>query len=133
MKLRIVMGVGVALVFVILSGCNIAGQKEAPSASAEVDRAPTASNDDPVERGKTAYFKHCVACHSPDTDEYVAGIALKGYFNNAPTELSDGTVFPRTDEAIRELVEDGTTDMPPLIKGITPQELDDILVYLHTL
>jgi len=90
-------------------------------------------SDDLVSRGRTAYFKHCVACHSPDTDEYIAGLAMKDYFRNPPTELSDGRLFPRTDAAIRELMETGTKNMPPLSKGMTPQEIDDILVYLHLL
>ncbi|HWP85800.1 MAG TPA: cytochrome c [Terriglobia bacterium] len=86
-----------------------------------------------VEQGRIAYFKHCVACHSPDTDEYIAARPLKGYFKGPPTPLSDGTLFPRTDEAIRELVAKGTKNMPPLLQGITPQEMEDILTYMHTL
>lgn len=99
----------------------------------EAGAAQPAASNDPVERGRAAYFKHCVACHSPDTEEYVAGISLKGYFNNPPTKLADGSVFPRTDKAIRELVQKGTKNMPPLMEGMTTQELDDILAYMHTL
>src|SRR3989337_2710579 len=57
-------------------------------------RPQDADSDDPVSRGRTAYFKHCVACHSPDTDEYIAAISMKDYFRNPPSELSDGRLFP---------------------------------------
>ena len=140
MKAWIVVGVALVLVLALLAGRILLRQDDqtpAPPVTAaspgEAGQPQAAASDDPLERGRIAYFKHCVACHSPDTDEYVAGLALKDYFNNPPTELSDGTLFPRTDEAIRELIEKGTKDMPPLMKGITPQELDDILVYMHTL
>jgi mono/diheme cytochrome c family protein len=116
-----------------LGGCSYTPQQEPGPAAKERGATMSTSGDDPVERGRVAYFKHCVVCHSPDTDEYVAGIALKDYFSDPPTRLSDGTEFPRTDEAIRELVEKGTGNMPPLMKGVTPQELEDILAYMHTL
>ncbi|MBI4481039.1 MAG: cytochrome c [Acidobacteria bacterium] len=103
------------------------------TSSSGSNRAQDPASDDPAVRGKAAYFKHCVACHSPDTDEYVAGASLKNYFRNPPTELSDGRLFPRTDAAIRELIEKGTKNMPPLSQGMTPQEIGDILDYLHTL
>ncbi|MBI2818919.1 MAG: cytochrome c [Acidobacteria bacterium] len=133
MKSWIVAGVAAVLVLAVLAVRFLLREDEATPAADETGLEQAAASDDPVERGRVAYFKHCVACHSPDTDEYVAGLALKDYFNNPPTELSDGTLFPRTDGAIRELIEKGTKDMPPLMKGITPQELDDILAYLHTL
>jgi mono/diheme cytochrome c family protein len=127
--MKIWTGVG----FIALVLLSFAAACSKPDQGGGIGAARNVSADDPLERGRKAYFKHCVACHSPDTDEYVAGIALKGYFNNPPTELSDGTVFSRTDEAIRQLIEDGTQNMPPLMKGITPKELDDILSYMHTL
>lgn len=133
MKSWIVVGIAAAVILALLAGTILLRHDAAPPASGETGVEQAAASDDPVERGRVAYFKHCVACHSPDTDEYVAGLALKGYFNNPPTELSDGTLFPRTDEAIRELIGKGTKNMPPLMKGITPEELDDILAYLHTL
>ena len=140
MKSWIVVGVAVVLILAFSAGTILLRQndnKSAPGSTAtsslETGHPQNATEDESVERGRVAYFKHCVACHSPDTDEYVAGLAMKDYFNNPPTELSDGTIFPRTDEAIRELIEKGTKNMPPLVKGITPQELDDILAYMHTL
>ena len=133
MKPWIVVGAGIVLLLAFLVGRMVLRQKKATSGRDEARQTEATAVDDPLERGRRAFFKHCVACHSPDTDEYVAAIALRNYFNNPPTELSDGRLFPRTDEAIRGLIEKGTRNMPPLMKGITPQELDDILAYMHTL
>jgi mono/diheme cytochrome c family protein len=88
---------------------------------------------DPVARGRQAYFKHCEVCHSPDSEDAANGPSLMGYFSRPPTKLSDGTLFPRTDEAVRGITLKGTRNMPPLDKEVTAQELDDILVYMHTL
>ena len=136
MKLGFSRSAATLLAIFLTIGCQgtdqQAGNGELPVADQSSPAQP-ASVDDPVERGRRAYFKHCVACHSPDTDEYIAGNSLKGYFDQPPTELSDGTLFPRTDEAIRNLIAEGTQNMPPLMKGITPQELDDILTYVHSL
>ena len=127
----------VVLVLVVLAGRKLLRQNAstpgaAPSASVP-EMTPASPRNTPVERGRAAYFKHCVACHSPDTDDYIAGLSMQSYFKKPPTKLSDGTLFPRTDAAIRELIEKGTTNMPPLSKGMTPQEIEDVLSYLHTL
>jgi len=132
MKLRIVFGAVAALIVAFIVGRVLLQRDGRSSTSGEAGQEPPASASSLV-RGEAAFFKHCVACHSPDTDQYVAGIPLQGYFSNPPSELSDGTVFPRNEEAIRDLIEQGTTDMPPLAQGMTLQEIDDILAYLHTL
>ena len=138
MKLLTLAAGAVVLVLLFLAGRKLLQQEDtkpgaaaSSSATAGITTAP-ASND-PLERGKAAYFKHCVACHSPDTDEYIAGLTMKNYFKSPATRLSDGTLFPRTDAAIRELIEKGTGNMPPLSKGMTPEEIADVLAYLHTL
>jgi mono/diheme cytochrome c family protein len=133
MKPWIVAGVAAVLVCAAV-GVRILLRQDNPMPSRhEAGKAEPAASDDPVERGKAAYFKHCVACHSPDSDEHTVAKPLKGYFEHPPSKLADGTVFPRTDEAIRALVQKGTKNMPPLTKGMTPQELDDILAYMHSL
>lgn len=121
MRLFILLGLAGAVVLALLAGRLLWRQHG------------SANGGNTVEHGKTAYFKHCVVCHSPDTDEYIAGASLKDYFRNPPKQLSDGKLFPRTDAAIRELIEKGTKNMPPLSQGMTPQEIDEILAYLHTL
>jgi mono/diheme cytochrome c family protein len=133
MKPWIVAGLIAVLVFAVVGSRTLLRQDEAMSGRHEAGPNQAAANHDPVARGKAAYFKHCVACHSPDSNEYIAARPLKGYFDHPATKLSDGILFPRTDEAIRALVEKGTTKMPRLMKGMTPQELDDILAYMHTL
>jgi len=115
-------------------------QSDEESSSATAQASPSgrtsqssSSSNDPVKRGETAYFAHCVVCHSPDTEESPNGPTMKAYFRRPPTKLADGRLFPRTDDAVRELIEKGTSNMPPLSKGMTTQEIEDILAYLHTL
>ncbi len=86
-----------------------------------------------LKRGESVYYKHCSVCHSPDTDTVVVGPSLKNYFQRPPTQLSNGTLFPRTDAAIRDLLQHGTRDMPPISQDLSEQDTADLLVFLHTL
>jgi mono/diheme cytochrome c family protein len=110
-------------------------QKAQPrsNAAAAAKRAERASSPDPVIRGEDVYYKHCLVCHSPDTDDAANGPSLKNYFRRPPTKLSNGKLFPRTDAAIRDLLVNGTRNMPPMIQDLTEQQTADMLAYLHTL
>ena len=92
-----------------------------------------ASSSDPVKRGEAVYYKHCSVCHSPDTDDTTVGPTLKNYFKRPPTKLSNGTVFPRADAAIRDLLQHGTRDMPPISQDLSEQDTADVLAFMHTL
>jgi len=122
--------VAFAIVFVLIgAGCATSPHPgDAPSTNGARSR-----NGDLLARGKKAYFAHCVVCHSPDSDDASNGPSMMGYFNRPSTKLSDGTVFPRTDDAVRGMILKGTENMPPLAQEVTPQEIGDILAYLHTL
>ena len=84
-------------------------------------------------RGEGVYYQHCLVCHSPDTEDTANGPSMKSYFKRPPTQLSSGELFPRTDEAIRELFVKGTTNMPPMRKDLSERETADLLAFLHTL
>lgn len=94
--------------------------------------ADRATSADPVVRGEDVYYRHCLVCHSPDTDDATNGPSLKNYFNRPPAKLSNGTLFPRTDAAIRDLFLKGTRNMPPMSKDLSEQETADLLAFLHT-
>ena len=105
-------------------------RSENPTAGAP-SATPSASSD-PAKRGEELYYEHCSVCHSADTDEAIVGPSLKGFFQTPPAPLADGTELPRTDTAVRELFEKGTMNMPPT-KGLSPQQLENIIAFLHTL
>jgi mono/diheme cytochrome c family protein len=100
----------------------------APSA-----KPPAAEINTPVKRGEAVFYKQCSVCHTADTDEVIIGPSLNGYFSHAPSKLSNGSLFPRTDTAIRELLVKGTRDMPPMIQDLSEPQIADLLAYLHSL
>ena len=103
------------------------------SSTVRQGRSNAATSSDPVKRGEAVYYRQCSVCHSADTVEIIIGPSMKGYFENAPTKLSNGKLFPRTDAAIRDLLVVGTRDMPPMIQDLAEPEIADLLAFLHTL
>jgi mono/diheme cytochrome c family protein len=96
--------------------------------SASVSEAEEASR-----RGAKVFLSHCSVCHSRDTDDVIVGPSLKNYFQRPAPALSNGTAAPQTDAAIRDLLQHGTRDMPPISQDLSEQETADLLVFLHTL
>jgi mono/diheme cytochrome c family protein len=84
-------------------------------------------------RGEEVFFTHCAVCHSADTEGAIVGPSLKSFFSGSRAPLADGTVLPQTDAAVRRIIEDGTTNMPPLAGHLTDQQISDVIAYMHTL
>ena len=99
------------------------------------ERAVVASSPgaDAAKRGEEAFFKHCSVCHSHDTDDKLVGPSLKSYFQRPAPMLSNGAPAPQTDAGIRDLLQHGTRNMPPISQDLSEQETSDLLIYLHTL
>ena len=109
-----------------LAALALAGLLTACSQSVDGEQAS-------ARRGEEVFNKHCYVCHAPDSNEVIVGPSLKGFYSNQnPAPLKNGSVLPRTDAAVRELFENGTTQMPP-VRGLTEQQLDDVIAYLHTI
>jgi mono/diheme cytochrome c family protein len=113
----------ITLAGVLLSGCG------GPTGEVESPPMPQTA----AERGEEVFYKHCHVCHAADTAEVIVGPGLKGFFSDqSPSPLADGTVLPRTDEGVRGLFERGTKNMPP-VKGLSEQQLADVIAFLHTI
>jgi mono/diheme cytochrome c family protein len=86
-----------------------------------------------VKRGEKVFQQTCSVCHSSDTEEVIVGPSLAKLFTKPPAILSNGKPLPRTDAAIRELLVQGTKDMPPVGRYLSEQQTADLLAFLHTL
>jgi len=134
----------VAATAVVLFGIWFAVGRKAPSgmkpdASATTianasERKPEAvATADAAKRGQAVFADHCSVCHSPDTDEVIVGPSLMGFFRKTPAALADGKPLPQTDAAVREMIQKGDANMPPLGGDLSEQQIADVIAYLHTL
>jgi mono/diheme cytochrome c family protein len=55
---------------------------------------------------------------------------MKGVFKKSYLELSG---LPANDDRVKEIVLFGRSKMPGYGQTLTPQQVDDLLAYLHTL
>ncbi|MBI4481040.1 MAG: cytochrome c [Acidobacteria bacterium] len=98
------------------------------------ERKPEAvATAEAVKRGQEVFADHCSVCHSPDTEEVIVGPSLMGFFRKTPAALADGKPLPQTDAAVREMIQKGDANMPPLGGDLSEQQIADVIAYLHTL
>jgi mono/diheme cytochrome c family protein len=104
----------VAILFV--SVAMLAGNAQAPAGKA----APPS-----VQHGKQIFMQRCMQCHSVNKDQVLLGPSLFGEMTNSPHKKSAAQ--------IRVILRDGKGKMPPWKDILTPDDVNNILVYLHTL
>ena len=80
--------------------------------------------------GRRVYDAHCDRCHEPYSSRGKQGPSMKGVFKKSYLELSG---LPANDERVREIILYGRSKMPGYNQTLTPQQVDDLLAYLHTL
>lgn len=80
--------------------------------------------------GRRIYDAECDRCHEPYSTRGKKGPGLKGVFRHKYLSLSG---LPANDERVTDIVRLGRGEMPGYSQKLTPQELQDLLVYLHTL
>jgi cytochrome c len=87
-----------------------------------------------AKKGKEVFTTNCDICHNADSTEVKVGPGLKGLYSKGPHKLSDGTEHKtHTDENITKQIVEGNAAMPPVGASLSPEELADLLAYLHTL
>jgi mono/diheme cytochrome c family protein len=79
--------------------------------------------------GRRVFDHYCDRCHNPYGSWSWAGPSLAGVFKKK--YLPSGT--PANDDRVREVILLGRAKMPSFRKELTPQQLDDLMAYLHTL
>lgn len=100
------------------------------AASAEQPKAPLGPA---ASKGEAIFYAKCAVCHDAKPGTPGAGPHLAGIFQAGPHKLSDGTEITGSEQSIRDFVLHGNSNMPPVGQSLSPQEMNDLFAYLHTL
>jgi mono/diheme cytochrome c family protein len=115
----IVLGVFL-LALAALSACDVERRKS----DAELGLNPQQA------AGRKIYDHECDRCHEPYSTKGKKGPGLKGIFKNKYLPISG---LPANDERVTDIIRLGRKEMPGYSQTLSPQDLDDLLAYLHTL
>jgi mono/diheme cytochrome c family protein len=80
--------------------------------------------------GRRVYDDQCDRCHEPYSSKGKKGPSLKGVLKRQYLSLSG---LPANDERVGEIIRSGRKDMPAFGPALTQPQIDNLLVYLHTL
>ena len=80
--------------------------------------------------GRLIYDAYCDRCHEPYSSSAKQGPPLKGVFQKSYLSVSG---LPANDERVGEIVRAGRSKMPGYGQVLSQQQVQDLLVYMHTL
>jgi mono/diheme cytochrome c family protein len=80
--------------------------------------------------GRRVYDAYCDRCHEPYSRKGKRGPSMKAVFKSSYLAMSG---LPANDERVGEIIRFGRSKMPAYSQTLSPQEIDDLLAYLHTL
>ena len=80
--------------------------------------------------GRKIYDAECDRCHEPYSTKGKKGPGLKGVFQHKYLSLSG---LPGNDERVTDIIRLGRNEMPAYSQKLSPQDVQDLLAYLHTL
>jgi mono/diheme cytochrome c family protein len=103
-----------------LAGCDV----ERRQSDAELGLNPQQA------AGRKIYDNYCDRCHRPYSTKGEKGPGLKGLFQRQYLPLSG---LPANDDRVGEIIRYGRHEMPGYSQTLNPQDLQDLLAYLHTL
>jgi mono/diheme cytochrome c family protein len=110
----------VSLLLTLLTACS----PERRKSDAELGLNPQQA------AGRAVYDQYCGRCHEPYSSRGKQGSSLKGVFKKQYLSLSG---LPANDERVGEIVRYGRSKMPSYGQTLDPQQIDDLLAYMHTL
>lgn len=105
---------------IFLSGCHAERRKS----DAELGLTPQQAE------GRHIYDQYCDRCHSPYSARGRQGPSLKGVFKKQYLSASG---LPANDDRVRDIVTIGRNKMEGFGNILTPEQVNDLLAYLHTL
>jgi mono/diheme cytochrome c family protein len=108
------------LAFVASFACEVERRKS----DAELGLTPQQS------AGRKIYDSKCDRCHEPYSTRGKKGPGLKGIFRNKYLSLSG---LPANEDRVNDIIRLGRNEMPGYSQTLSPQDLQDLLAYLHTL
>jgi mono/diheme cytochrome c family protein len=109
-----------AVALLILVGCDVERRKS----DAELGLNPQQA------AGRRVYDKYCDQCHEPYSSRGKKGPGLKGVFKK---EYLSESGLPANDDRVGEIIRMGRSKMPAYGQTLDQQQVQDLLVYLHTL
>jgi mono/diheme cytochrome c family protein len=80
--------------------------------------------------GRKIYDSQCDRCHEPYSNRGKKGPSLQGVFQHKYLSLSG---LPANDERVSDIIRLGRNEMPGYSQRLNPQDIQDLLAYLHTL
>lgn len=80
--------------------------------------------------GRRLYDQYCDRCHEPYSSRDKKGRSLKGVFKK---QFLPQTGMPANDQRVGELIQSGRNMMPAFGQVMSPDQVQDLLAYLHTL
>lgn len=80
--------------------------------------------------GRKIYDNYCDRCHEPYSTSGKQGPGLQGIFRQQFLPMSG---LPANDERVSEIILYGRSKMPAYGQTLSPQQVKDLLAYLHTL
>jgi len=113
----------VRVCLLLMLACAPAGCKSTPPPT------PLSQLNVQQTHGYTVFQTHCATCHYDRRDAALHGPSLLGVFKKP--DLPSGA--PANDERVRATVLHGRGLMPAVGSTMDPQDIDDVLAYLHTL
>lgn len=117
---RMFFGVAALLAIGMTMGCEVERRKS----DAELGLNPQQV------AGRKIYDSYCIRCHEPYSKRGKKGPGLKGVFQNKYLSLSG---LPANDERVSDIIRMGRNEMPSYSQTLSPQDVQDLLAYLHTL
>ena len=108
------------LAIVVLVACDVERRKS----DAELGLNPQQA------AGRRLYDAECDRCHQPYSTHGRKGPGLKGMFQQKYLSLSG---LPANDERVTDIIRLGRNEMPGFSQKLSPQDMQDLLAYLHTL
>jgi len=119
-RLPLLATVGCLALFLTVTGCK--GERR--RSDAELGLTPTQAN------GRHIYDQYCNRCHAPYSSRGRQGPSLKEVFKKPYLGMSG---IPANDDRVRDIVMLGRNKMDGFGNILTPEQVNDLLTYLHTL
>ena len=108
------------LILVCTPACNIERRKSDVELGLNAQQAA----------GRRIYDAECDRCHEPYSTRGKKGPGLQGIFRHKYLPLSG---LPANDERVTDIIRLGRHEMPGYSQKLSPQDIEDLLAYLHTL
>ena len=115
-----VLGILVSLGLLAGTGCDVERRKSDAELGLNAQQAA----------GRKIYDAECDRCHEPYSSRGKKGPSLKGVFQHKYLSLSG---LPANDDRVTDIVRLGRNEMPAYSQKLNPEEVQDLLAYLHTL